>query len=74
MISIDLKHIINKPSFTRPGRRCEAAVLALRLGIDAWVTPFSDDNKLRLRAGTPIHVGILASLTALRDAVRSETS
>jgi hypothetical protein len=35
MISIDLKHIINKPSFARLGGRCEAAVCALRLAIDA---------------------------------------
>jgi hypothetical protein len=32
---MDLKQIINKPSFTRPGRRSEAAVFALRVGIDA---------------------------------------
>ena len=60
MGSIDLMHIINKPSFTRPGTRGEAAVFALRLGVDASVTPFSDDNKLRLRDGIRIHVGILA--------------
>ena len=69
-----LKERTRKPSFTHPGKRCEAAVFALRLGMDEYVTPFSDDKKLRLRDGTPIHVGILASLTALRNAVRSETS
>jgi hypothetical protein len=35
MISIDEAHIINKPSFTRPGRRCGAAVFTLLLGVDA---------------------------------------
>jgi hypothetical protein len=32
---IDLKHIISKPSFARPGGRCEVAVCASRHGIDA---------------------------------------